>query len=126
MIDRERGLWREQFGNVAIIRGSATPRVAGGVGGGEVANELRDIGIHRMNSHSTAIAALGPRQMRWTLFRRPKHVLIIATVILLLRKDTGALDLVLDALGKRVSLIFSRTLSVASDFSLLLSFIQIL
>ena len=46
MIDRERGLWSEQFGNVTIIRGSATPRVAGGVGGGEVDNELRDLGIH--------------------------------------------------------------------------------
>jgi len=57
---------------------------------------------------------------------RPEHVLIIATVILLLRKGAGALDLVLDALGQRVSLIFSADTSVASEFSLLLSFIQIL
>ena len=56
MIDRERGLWCEQFSNVTI-HGSATPRVAGGDGGGEVANELRDLGIHRMNSRSTTIAA---------------------------------------------------------------------
>eukprot|EP00579_Thalassiosira_antarctica_P025980 CAMPEP_0202011214 /NCGR_PEP_ID=MMETSP0905-20130828/18827_1 /ASSEMBLY_ACC=CAM_ASM_000554 /TAXON_ID=420261 /ORGANISM="Thalassiosira antarctica, Strain CCMP982" /LENGTH=30 /DNA_ID= /DNA_START= /DNA_END= /DNA_ORIENTATION= len=29
--------------NVTIIHGSVTPSVASGVGGGEVANELRDL-----------------------------------------------------------------------------------
>ena len=95
--------------------------VAGGIGGGEVDNELRDLGIHQINSCNTVIAALKPRQIRQTLFQRPEHVLIITTVILPLRKVTGALDLVLDALGQQVSLIFLPALLVASNFSFLLS-----
>mmetsp|Transcript_17754 Transcript_17754/g.32075 ORF Transcript_17754/g.32075 Transcript_17754/m.32075 type:complete len:219 (+) Transcript_17754:243-899(+) len=56
-----------------------------------------------MNRGSAATAALGPRNLRRTLLRLPKVLIIIAaTVVLFFGKRTSTLNLILNALRQRV------------------------
>ena len=105
--DDSRGVRGGVTMNAAIICGSATPCAAGGVGGGEVVNELCDLNIHPNEQSQycnccpwTSSNAMDPVSASRT---RPhyRHCNTASP------QRHGALDLVLDAFGQRVSLIFS-------------------